>query len=102
MPVLVSKAAGEALAVAVEAGIHNEDTMPVLMSRAYARMLAIAGQLDSSALDDELSGVLGAATTVAAAEPAANDEASTEEVDAEENADEEEEAGFGGLGDLFG
>ena len=102
VPVLVSKAAGEALAVAVEAGIHNEDTMPVLMSRAYARMLAIAGQLDSSALDDELSGVLGAATTVAAAEPAANDEASTEEVDAEENADEEEEAEFGGLGDLFG
>ena len=40
VPVLVSKAAGEALAVAVEAGVHNEDTMPILMSRAHARMLA--------------------------------------------------------------
>ncbi len=102
VPVLVSKAAGEALAVAVEAGIHNEDTIPILMSRAHARMLALAGQLDSSALDDELSGALGAAATVAVAAPAASDDAQAEEAVAEEDAEEEEEAGFGGLGDLFG
>ncbi|MEE2759146.1 MAG: 50S ribosomal protein L10 [Candidatus Thermoplasmatota archaeon] len=102
VPVLVSKAAGEALAVAVEAGIHNEDTIPILMSRAHARMLALAGQLDSSALDDELSGALGAAATVAVAAPAASDDAQAEEAVAEEEAEEEEEAGFGGLGDLFG
>lgn len=102
VPVLVSKAAGEALAVAVEAGVHNEDTMPILMSRAHARMLALAGQLDSSALDDELSGALGAAATVAAATPAATDDAPAEEATAEEEEEEEEDAGFGGLGDLFG
>ncbi|MED6297213.1 MAG: 50S ribosomal protein L10 [Candidatus Thermoplasmatota archaeon] len=102
VPVLVSKAAGEALAVAVEAGVHNEDTMPILMSRAHARMLALAGQLDSSALDDELSGALGAAATVAAATPAATDDAVAEEAVAEEEEEEEEDAGFGGLGDLFG
>ena len=88
--------------MAVEAGVHNEDTMPILMSRAHARMLALAGQLDSSALDDELSGALGAAATVAAATPAATDDAPAEEAAAEEEEEEEEDAGFGGLGDLFG
>ena len=76
--------------------------MPILMSRAHARMLALAGQLDSSALDDELSGALGAAATVATAAPAATDDASAEEAAAEEEEEEEEDAGFGGLGDLFG
>ncbi len=101
VPVLISKAAGEAMAVAVEAGIHNEETMPILISRAHARMLAVAGQVDSSALDDELSDALGSAATVAAAEPAA-DEAPTEEAAAEEAKDEDEGAEFGGLGDMFG
>ena len=100
IPVLISKAAGEAMAVAVEAGIHNEETMPILISRAHARMLAVAGQVDSSALDDELSGALGAAATVAAA--AAADEAPAEEAGEEEAEEEDEGAEFGGLGDLFG
>ena len=101
VPVLLSKAAGEAMAVAIEAGIHNEDTMPVLISRAHARMLAVAGQMDSSALDDELSDALGSAATAAPATPAAED-APAEEAAAEEAPEEEEDAGFGGLGDLFG
>ena len=101
VPVLLSKAAGEAMAVAIEAGIHNEETMPVLISRAHARMLAVAGQMDSSALDDELSDALGSAATAAPAAPAA-DEAPAEEAAAEEEAEEEEGAEFGGLGDLFG
>ena len=101
IPVLLSKAAGEAMAVAVEAGIHNEDTMPVLISRAHARMLAVAGQMDSSALDDELSDALGSAATAAPATPAA-EEAPAEEAAAEEAPEEEEDAEFGGLGDLFG
>ena len=102
LPVLLSKAAGEAMAVAVEAGIHNEDTMPILISRAHARMLAVAGQMDSSALDDELSGVLGAAATVAAAAPTTTEEAPAEADATEEEAGEEDEAEFSGLGDLFG
>ena len=101
MPVLLSKAAGEAMAVAIEAGIHNEDTMPVLISRAHARMLAVAGQMDSSALDDELSDALGSAATAAPAEPTA-EEAPAEEAAVEEAEEEEEGAEFGGLGDLFG
>jgi large subunit ribosomal protein L10 len=101
IPVLLSKAAGEALAVAIEAGIHNEDTMPILISRAYARMLAVASQIDSSALDDDLSSALGSAATAVAAAPAA-EEAPAEEAAAEEAEEEDEGAEFGGLGDLFG
>ena len=101
VPVLLSKAAGEAMAVAIEAGIHNEETMPVLISRAHARMLAVAGQMDSSALDDELSDALGSAATAAPAAPAAED-APAEEAGEEEAEEEDEGAEFGGLGDLFG
>ena len=101
VPVLISKAAGEAMAVAIEAGIHNEETMPILISRAHARMLAVAGQVDSSALDEQLSDALGSAATVAAAAPVA-DEEPAEEAATEEAGDEDEGAEFGGLGDMFG
>jgi large subunit ribosomal protein L10 len=99
MPTLLSKAKGESLSVAIEAGITNSETMPLFISRANSRAMALAGQLDSSALDEELSGMLGAATAVAAAAPA---EAAPEEAAAEEEPKEEEEDAFDGLGDLFG
>ena len=104
MPTLVAKACGEATSVAVEAGITNDVTIPLFITRANARALALAGQLDSSALDDELAAALGAAASVAESAPAATSDAaeSAEEVSAEEEAEEEEDAGFGGLGDLFG
>ena len=101
IPVLLSKAAGEAMAVAVEASIHNGETMPILISRAQGRMLAVASQLDSSALDDDLSSALGSAATVAVAAPTETEVASVENTPAAEEEDEEE-ASFGGLGDLFG
>jgi large subunit ribosomal protein L10 len=98
MPILLSKAKSESLSVAIEAGITNSETMPLFISRANSRAMALAGQLDSSALDEELSGMLGAATAVAAAAPV---EAAPEEAAAEEEPEEEEDA-FDGLGDLFG
>ena len=98
MPILLSKAKSESLSVAIEAGITNSETMPLFISRANSRAMALAGQLDSSALDEELSGMLGAATAVAAAVPV---EAAPEEAAAEEEPEEEEDA-FDGLGDLFG
>ena len=104
MPTLLAKASGEATSVAVEAGITNDVTIPLFITRANARALALACQLDSSALDDELAAALGAAASVAESAPAATSDAaeSAEEVSAEEEAEEEEDAGFGGLGDLFG
>ena len=104
MPTLLAKASGEATSVAVESGITNDVTIPLFITRANARALALAGQLDSSALDDELAAALGAAASVAESAPAATSDVaeSAEEVSAEEEAEEEEDAGFDGLGDLFG
>ena len=102
MPGLLSKASSEALSVALEAGIVNEDTASTIISRASARAMAIAGQLDSSALDEELVAALGAVASTSGAEVASSEaaEGAAEEVATEEE-EEEEEAGFGGLGDLF-
>ncbi len=104
MPTLLAKASGEATSVAVEAGITNDVTIPLFITRANARALALAGQLDSSALDDELAAALGAAASVAESAPAATSDAaeSAEEASVEEETEEEEDAGFDGLGDLFG
>ena len=104
MPTLLSKASSEAMAVAVEAGVVNDETASLFISRANAHAMAIAGQLDSSALDEELAQALGAAASESAA-AAPSDAADSEagaEAPAEEEEEEEEEAGFDGLGDLFG
>jgi large subunit ribosomal protein L10 len=103
MPTLLSKASGEALSVAVEAGVTNETTAPLFISRANARALALAGQLDSSALDEELSAALGAAASAASESVVAASNATEEVAEATEEEEEEEETQeFGGLGDLFG
>jgi large subunit ribosomal protein L10 len=102
MPTLLSKASGEALSVAVEAGVTNETTAPLFISRANARALALAGQLDSSALDEELSAALGAAASASSESVAASNATETVTEVTEEEEEEEEEQGFGGLGDLFG
>ena len=101
-PTLISKASSEALSVALEAGIVNDATASAILSRAQARAMSLAGQLDSSALDEELQAALGAASQSAEVAPSEATE-SGEAVEAEaEEEEEEEDAGFGGLGDLFG
>ena len=101
-PTLISKASSEALSVAMEAGIVNEATAAAILSQAQARALSLAGQLDSSALDEELQAALGAASESAEVAPSeATDSGEADEAEAEEE-EEEEDAGFGGLGDLFG
>jgi large subunit ribosomal protein L10 len=101
-PTLISKASSEALSVAMEAGIVNEATAAAILSQAQSRALSLAGQLDSSALDEELQAALGAASHGAEVAPSeATDSGEAEEAEAEEE-EEEEDAGFGGLGDLFG
>lgn len=100
---LLAQAVANALAVAINAGISNSGTILLFIANANAHALALAGQLDSSALDDELVAALEATPTVTEAAPttdAGADEASSEEAAEEEP--EEEEAEFGGLGDLFG
>jgi large subunit ribosomal protein L10 len=101
-PTLISKASSEALSVALEAGVVNESTAAAILSQARARALSLAGQLDSSALDEELRAALGAASQSAEVAPSeATDSGEAVVAEAEEE-EEEEDAGFDGLGDLFG
>ena len=103
MPTLLSKASGEALAVALEAAIATTKTMPHLVARAHASALGVAGKLSPDALDDELAAMMGAAANAAASAAAAvATSASEAPAEAEEEEDEEEEGGFDGLGSLFG
>tara|TARA_B100001173_G_scaffold304939_1_gene309675 strand:+ start:12478 stop:13494 length:1017 start_codon:yes stop_codon:yes gene_type:complete len=102
MPSLLSKASSEALSVALEAGVVNDETASIIISRVNARAMAIASQLDSSALDDELAAALGAVAALSSAEAAASEAVEEAASEAATEEEEEEEAGFGGLGDLFG
>jgi large subunit ribosomal protein L10 len=101
-PTLLSKASGEALAVALEAAIVTSETLPHFISRAHSGALGVAGSLSEDALDEELAQLLGAAATAAvtATVDSSTEEAPTEA--AEEEEEEEEEGGFEGLGSLFG
>lgn len=101
-PTLLSKASGEALAVALEAAIVTTDTLPHLIGRANRGAMGVAGSLSADALDEELSQLLGAAASAAESAAAApsSDEAPAEAE--EEDEEEEEEGGFDGLGSLFG
>ncbi len=102
IPTLLSKASGEALAVALEAAIVTTDTLPHLLGRANRGAMGVAGSLSSDALDEELSQLLGAAANAAASAVVApsSDDSPTEAE--EEDEEEEEEGGFDGLGSLFG
>ena len=102
IPTLLSKASGEALALALEAAIVTTDTLPHLIGRANRGALGVAGSLSADALDEELSQLLGAAASAAESAVAApsSDSAPTEAE--EEDEEEEEEGGFDGLGSLFG
>ena len=80
----------------------NDATAASILSQARSRALSLAGQLDSSALDEELLASLGEASQSAEAAPP--EAASSEEAEEPESEEEggEENAGFDGLGDLFG
>ena len=101
-PTLISKASGEALAVALEAAITTADTMPHLIGRANRGAMGIAGSLSPDALDEELSQLLGAAASAAASAAAAAPSTEAAPAEAEEEEEEEDEGGFEGLGSLFG
>ena len=94
-PTLISKASSEALSVALEAGVVNDATAATILLQAQSRALSLAGQLDSSALDEELQAALGAVSQSAEVAPSeATESGDAVEAEAEEE-EEEEDAGFG-------
>ena len=78
-PTLLSKASSEAMAVAIEAGVVNDDTASIFIARANAHAMAIAGQLDSSALDSADAAASDAADSDDGAEASAEKEEGEEE-----------------------
>ena len=68
MPTLLSKASGEAMAVAIEAGVVNDETVSLFITRANAHAMAISGQLDSSALESADAAASDAADSDSGAE----------------------------------
>ena len=105
LPMLIAKGKSDALAVAVGAGVINDDTAGLILSKVRSQALGLAGKLDSDALDEEVIATLNASASapvesVAPADASSADGESGD--DAPDEEEEEEEAGFGGLGDLFG
>ena len=102
MPLLVSKATGEAKSLGLQAAIESPDLADDLVSKADAQVRALAALIDDEeALPEELRGI--EAPAAPAAEPA--EEESTDEEPEPESADEDdddEEASGEGLGNLFG
>ena len=105
LPSLIAKGKGDALAVAVGAGVINDDTAGIILSKVRSGIRP-GRKTRSDALDEEVIAALNASASapvesVSSADASSVDEETGGEAPDEEE-EEEEEAGFGGLGDLFG
>ena len=96
---IISTAHTKAYNVAIEAAIPTDKTSDMLIALANAKMLALAGELSSDAIDDEIANKLA---NVAVAAPVVEEAAEEEEVEEEEEEDKSEETAALGLGALFG
>lgn len=56
---LVGKSHGDAVSLAVNADIINEETVKIMLSKASQSMMGLSSKLDAEALDDELKADLG-------------------------------------------
>ncbi len=106
VPLLVSKATGEAKSLGLQAAIESPDLAPDLVSKADAQVRTLAAQIeDEDALPEELRDIEAPAAGGAAEEEESTDE--EEETEAEPEADDDEDdddedAGGEGLGAMFG
>ena len=96
---IISTAHTKAYNVAIEAAIPTDKTSDMLIALANAKMLALAGELSSDAIDDEIANKL--ANVAVAAAPVV-EEVEEEEEEPEEEEDKSEETAALGLGALFG
>ena len=97
---IISTAHSKAYNVAIEAAIPTGKTSDMLIALANAKMLALAGELASDAIDDELANKL--ANVAVAAAPVVEEAEEEVEEEVEEEEDKSEETALGGLGALFG
>ncbi len=111
-PAMLSKARGQAVALALSAGVESPDAMPDLVARADAQVRALAARIDDEeALPDELhdvseparaSGDGGADGDSGAGD--GNDEQTDDQPEAEpdDGDDDDDDAAGEGLGEMFG
>ena len=97
---IISTAHSKAYNVAIEAAIPTDKTSDMLIALANAKMLALAGELSSDAIDDEIANKL--ANVAVAAAPVAEEAEEEVEEEEEEEEDKSEETAALGLGALFG
>ena len=97
---IISTAHTKAYNVAIEGAFLTDKTSDMLIALANAKMLALAGELSSDAIDDEIANKL--ANVAVAAAPVVEEAAEEEEVEEEEEEDKSEETAALGLGALFG
>ena len=97
---IISTAHTKAYNVAIEGAFLTDKTSDMLIALANAKMLALAGELSSDAIDDEIANKL--ANVAVAAAPVVEEAAEEEEEEPEEEEDKSEETAALGLGALFG
>ena len=97
---IISTAHSKAYNVAIEAAVPTSKTSDMLIALANAKMLALAGELSSDAIDDEIANKL--ANVAVSAAPVVEEAEEEVEEEEEEEEDKSEENALGGLGALFG
>ncbi|WP_435153199.1 50S ribosomal protein L10 [Haladaptatus sp. DFWS20] len=104
VPLLVSKATGEAKSLGLQAAIESPDLAPDLVSKADAQVRTLAAQIDDEdALPEELRGIEAPAAGGAKEEESTDEEATDAEPEDDDDDDnDDEDAGGEGLGAMFG
>ncbi|WP_458206406.1 50S ribosomal protein L10 [Haladaptatus sp. NG-SE-30] len=103
VPLLVSKATGEAKSLGLQAAIESPDLAPDLVSKADAQVRTLAAQIDDEdALPEELRGIEAPAAGGVAEEEESTDEETEAEPDDEDDEDDDDDAAGEGLGAMFG
>ena len=101
---LIQKAHMEGLALGISQGIVSPDTIGPILGKAYANMLAVASNLTTDAMSDELKNALAGqeSATSSPKTKAVEPIAAEEEEDEEKEEEVSEDEAVSGLGALFG
>ena len=99
MPLLIGKAARDAMSLAINAGVVNKYTVEHILRKAYMEMLSLASKL-SDGLDEELKSLISKRASPSPEEK--KEEKEEKEEKKEEEEENKEEEAIEGLGALFG
>ncbi len=101
MPMLIGKAAKEAMNLAINAGIVNSFTAEHILRKAYMEMLSLASALRDG-LDEDLKNLISNRQIPPSSNEGGEEEKAEEESKDDEEEENKEEEAISGLGALFG